>query len=84
MIYGALNKKELSKIKKDIDSLTVVHVNELISQKFIDLMLVYSKSHGLAIPDAIIAATSLVCNINLFTLNAKDFTFIKGITLHNM
>jgi predicted nucleic acid-binding protein len=47
-------------------------------------MLVYSKSHGLAIPDAIIAATSLVCNINLFTLNVKDFTFIKGITLHNM
>ncbi len=81
LIYGALNKKELQIIKKDIDNLDVIHMNELISQKFILLMLKYSKSHGLTIPDAIIAATAIVSNTNLYTMNTKDFKFIEGLTL---
>ncbi len=45
LIFGALNKRELKAIKKDIDNLVVLHIIELISRKIIELMFKYSKSH---------------------------------------
>jgi len=45
LIFGALNKRELKAIKKDIDNLVVLYIIELISRKFIELMFKYSKSH---------------------------------------
>jgi len=83
LIFGALNKKEVQTIKKDADKLVLFHVSELISQKYLELMFKYSKSHGLAIPDAIIAATALLNNIEIYTQNLKDFRFIEGIQLYN-
>lgn len=83
LLFGALNKKEVQAIKKDIEHLVLYHINDLISQKFIELMLQYSKSYGLTLPDALIAATALVNNVSLYTLNVKDFRFITGLTLYN-
>ena len=83
LLFGALNKKEVQAIKKDIEHLVLFHINDLISQKFIELMLQYSKSYGLTLPDALIAATALVNNVSLYTLNVKDFKFITGLSLYN-
>jgi hypothetical protein len=83
LLFGALNKKEVQTIKKDIEHLILMHINDLISEKYIELMLQYSKSHGLAVPDALIAATALVHNVSLYTLNRKDFIFIAGLSLYN-
>lgn len=83
LLFGALNKKEVQAIKKDIEHLVLYHINDLISQKFIELMLQYSKSYGLTLPDALIAATAIVNNVSLYTLNVKDFRFITGLTLYN-
>jgi len=83
LLFGALNKKEVQTIKRDIDHLMLMHINDLISEKYIELMLQYSKSHGLAIPDALIAATALVNKVSLYTLNRIDFIFIDGLTLYN-
>jgi tRNA(fMet)-specific endonuclease VapC len=47
------------------------------------LMTDYSLSHKLSLPDGLIAATSLIENINLYTLNLKDFKYIKGIKLYD-
>jgi hypothetical protein len=44
----------------------------------------YSKSHGLQIPDAIIAATALSLEAKLFTLNLKDFRYIDGLKLQKL
>jgi len=82
LIYGALNKKELKQICKDIDSLKVISINQVINLKFIELMKKYSLSHKLKIPDSLIAATAIENNIKLFTLNKKDFTFIDGLELY--
>lgn len=38
--------------------------------------------HGISIPDAVIAATSLAEKLPLATRNAKHFRFIAGIELH--
>ncbi len=81
MIFGALNKAELSKIKKALNSVSIIHVNESISERSLELQEKYSLSHNLTIPDALIAATVLTENIELFTLNQKDFKFIPKLKL---
>ena len=42
----------------------------------------YCLSHKLAIPDALIAATALVNDMSLYTLNLKDFRFIERLNLY--
>jgi len=84
LYFGAINKLELIKIRKNIDSIVHIPFNESISDKFEELMIDYSLSHKLSIPDAIIAATALHYDIELYTYNTKDFRFIKGIRLYEV
>ena len=82
LYFGALNKRELSKIKKHLKALNIVHFDNDISELAVSMIESYSKSHGLKIPDAIIAATVLSYEMKLFTLNLKDFKYIDGLNLH--
>jgi predicted nucleic acid-binding protein len=41
----------------------------------------YCLSHKLDLEDALIAATAIVNDIKLYTLNTKDFIFIPSIQL---
>ena len=82
LYYGAINKNELNKIKRHLGLLHIFPVDVAISNQFINLMETYSLSHKLNIPDAIIASTALVQNISLYTLNLKDFCFIKGLEIY--
>ena len=81
LYFGALNKRELNKIKKHLQALNIVHFDTDISESAIKLIERFSKSHGLQIPDAIIVATAMTSNINLFTFNLKDFKYIDGLNL---
>jgi len=81
LIFGALNKTELLNIKKDIDSLTIIPINEKISTNFIQLMLKYSLSHNLDLPDALIASTAMIYDLELYTLNLKHFKYIENLKL---
>lgn len=78
---GALNKLELQRIRKNLGAFHLCHITQEISAKSIELISRYSKSHGLQIPDAIIAATALELSSPLMTLNIKDFRFIEGLLL---
>ena len=60
-------------------ALTIVHFDIDISESAIKLIERFSKSHGLQIPDAIIAATAITSKIELFTFNLKDFKYIDGL-----
>jgi tRNA(fMet)-specific endonuclease VapC len=82
LYYGAINKAELLKIQKHLNLLHNFPISNQVSTQFIQLMERYSLSHKLTIPDALIAATALVNNLNLYTLNIKDFRFIEGINLY--
>lgn len=84
LYFGALNKAELNIIRKRLEKLIHIPVNEKISDIFEDLMLKYSLSYKLAIPDAIIAATAIYYGLELYTLNVKDFKFIKGLKLYKL
>ncbi len=81
LYFGALNKRELNKIKKHLQALNIVHFDTDISESAIKLIERVSKSHGLQIPDAIIAATAMTSKIKLFTFNLKDFKYIDGLKL---
>ncbi len=82
LYYGAINKAELSQIQKHLNLLNTLPIDQHISTRFIQLMAQYSLSHKLTIPDALIAATALVYDISLYTLNIKDFRFIEGLNLY--
>lgn len=79
---GALNKLEMQRIKKNLASFQLQHVTQNISERSIELITRYAKSHGLQIPDAIIAATAMELSTPLFTFNTKDFRFIDGLQLY--
>jgi predicted nucleic acid-binding protein len=82
LYYGAVNKAELLRIQKHLNLLHNLPIDPQVSNQFIELMVQYSLSHKLAIPDALIAATALVNDLELYTLNIKDFRFIENLKLY--
>lgn len=44
----------------------------------------YSLSHKLNLPDALIASTSIVNKLELYTMNTKDFKFIDSVKLFDV
>jgi len=81
LIFGALDKTELNQIRENIEQLIILPINEKISSTFIELMLKYSLSHNLDLPDALIASTAIIHNLELFTLNVKHFRYIDNLRL---
>ncbi len=81
LIQGAKNKIELERIEKYLVLYELLHFDKVTSERAIKLVRDYSKSHGLMLPDAIIAATCLENNLTLITYNVKDFRFISGLRI---
>ena len=81
LYYGALNKRELNKIKRALSEFSILPLNEEITEIAINLIEKYSKSHGLKIPDALIASTAIYYDLSLWTYNIKDFRFIENLSL---
>ena len=84
LIYGALNKKELKQINNDLTNLLMLDIDSNTSDIFLDIMAKYALSHKLALPDGFIAATALANNVELYTLNLKDFRFIEGLRIRKI
>lgn len=82
LIYGAINKQELSSIQKDINSLIRLDINERICDIYYQIMFKYSLSHNLTVPDGLIGATAILNRIPIYTLNKKDFRYIDGLKLY--
>ena len=81
LILGATNKADLNAISKKINRFGVLLINEAINLRAIDLVQTYRLSQGLALADAIIAATAIQTELELFTYNTKDFKFISKLSL---
>jgi predicted nucleic acid-binding protein len=59
----------------------IVSLNETIAETAIDLLRRYRLSHGLLIPDSLIAASAITCAIPLLSKNQKDYRFIEKLNL---
>nr|WP_276899319.1 type II toxin-antitoxin system VapC family toxin [Pedobacter kyonggii] len=82
LLSGATNKLDLNIINKKLSRFSIVLINERINLTAINLMQNFKLSHGLAIPDSLIAATAIETELKLFTYNLKDFRFISDLTLY--
>jgi predicted nucleic acid-binding protein len=84
LLQGMGNKTELAQMKKKLKYFDVIHFDDLISEKAIELIENFRLSHNLQIPDAIIGATAIVHQIPFFTYNIKDFRFMPNIVFHQV
>jgi len=81
LIVGCRDKTELRILKKFLNRFQIFPINELVSQKAVELLNQYRLSHGLLIADALIAATALETDEDFITGNQKDFRFITNLKL---
>lgn len=81
LIVGCRNKTELQHLKKFLQDYELFAIDESVSIKAIELVETYRLSHGLLIPDALIAATAITGNIPLLSKNQKDYRFIPELDL---
>lgn len=82
-MLGAHSKIEFAQLKKYIENFTIYNMNEEVSKIFHGIILNYSLSHKIQIPDAIIAATALAFGVDIYTENIKDFKFITGLRFYH-
>ena len=81
LFVGCRNKTELRHTERFLQRFQVLKLNEQISDAAIDLLRQYRLSHGLAIPDALIAATAIALNRPLISKNQRDYNFISRLQL---
>ena len=73
--YQNLDKNEEAKFNLLIEN-SILHP---IDNKTIDKTIAIRKKHKIKLPDALIAATCLVNELTILTLNVKDFENIDGL-----
>lgn len=81
LIVGCRNKEEWSKLNRFLKRFQIVGLSEEIGNKSIELLNRYRLSHGLLIPDSLVAATALTIDVPLLSKNQKDYRFIDGLKL---
>ena len=82
IIAGAKDLAMQKRFEKLLGNYTIISLDHKISQLGINLYKKYKLSHGLDMPDSLIAATAIELDIPLFTYNTRDFRFISGIRLY--
>lgn len=81
LIVGCRNARELEGLERFLQSFEMISITEVISKQAVQTLRQYRLSHGLLIPDALIAATALVTEYALLTKNQSDYRFIQNLNL---
>jgi predicted nucleic acid-binding protein len=82
LVAGCRNATELARVQEFLASVTVLPVTEAVSTRALQFMESYFLSHGLNIPDALIAATAGEYGITLYTRDFRHFQMIPALTIH--
>lgn len=81
LVVGCRNKRELKLLETFVSEFVTVPLNEAASETAMALLKRYRLSHGLLIPDALIAATAVTSGAPLSSKNQRDYRFIEGLEL---
>jgi len=81
LVAGCRNAKELSQVQQFLQTITILPVSANVSQVAYRLMETFFLSHGLLIPDSLIAATALEHGLTLYTKNVRHFGMIPALTV---
>jgi len=79
LLSGARSPEQKIKIKHLIQTYRVIPFDGEIAELAGDHIRQFSKSHGVDLADAAIAATAQLSNRNLYTLNTKHFPMFPGL-----
>lgn len=77
--FQHITDNEIEAIGNMLDCGQLMYINERIAEQTIRLR----QQHKIKTPDAIIAATALVNDAELWTANTDDFKHIADLRLHN-
>lgn len=80
-LQGSIFNSDKRRIKRNLQKIKFYPLTNDIAQKAIELIEIFSNSHGLLLADAIIAATALKYDLILITYNTKHFQFVEGLKL---
>ena len=81
LFVGCRNKTELLEVERFLQRFQILPLAEPISDMAVDLLRQYRLSHGLLIPDALIAATAIVFDVPFISKNQRDYRFMAGLNL---
>ena len=81
LVAGCPNAAALAKVQAFLKGVTVLPISPLASQNAYQLMESFSLSHGLAIADALIAATASEHGLTINTRNVRHFQMIPGLVV---
>jgi predicted nucleic acid-binding protein len=81
LLVGLRNKNDLRALDDFLARFQIIPLHEQISSTAVDLLRRYNLSHGLLIPDALIAATAISMNLQFVTKNIRDYRFIQELKL---
>lgn len=81
LIQGSRNSSELNQIQQFLRQVSVIPINVPTSQTAKELMEQFFLSHGLVIPDALIAATTLENDLTLYSKNIRHYKVIPNLSV---
>ena len=81
LIAGCRNKIEMTELQRFFQKCTFLPITVSISQVAFQLMESFYLSHGLTLPDALIAATTIEHDLTLYTRNTRHFRMIPQLEI---
>ena len=81
LTVGCRNKTEQRELDKFLRHFEIIPLTEASSQLALKLLQAYRLSHGLLIPDSLIAATTMDLEVPLISKNQCDYRFIEKLDL---
>ena len=81
LLVGCHDKVEQRRVERFLERFQVLKLTEQVSDTAMNLLRQHRLRHGLAIPDALIAATAITFNQPFISKNQRDYLFIKGLQL---
>jgi hypothetical protein len=81
LLVGCRNARAVARVQQFLRYARVMPINTVASYIAYHLMQSFSLSHGLLIPDALIAATALEYDGTLYTKNVRHFRMIPGLNV---
>jgi hypothetical protein len=82
-LFGARNQPELQRLEKFLTQFDLAKLDAAISDRALQLIRQHTLSHGLEVPDALIAATAIVMDVPFASRNQRDYRFIGGLRLQS-
>jgi hypothetical protein len=82
ILQGIRNKREQKDALRTLERFQPIDYSADCFDLAKILILRYSLSHSLKLPDALIAASSLIYDLPLWTYNVKDFAYIEGMKIY--